>query len=350
MRILIDIGHPGHVHYFKNFINIMQEKGHDVLVTARDKEVTLDLLSKLKVQVLNRGKGGSGFIGKIVYLLKGDWFLIKAALKYKPDLFMSFGSTYAAHAAVVVGKPHIAYDDTEHAKFEHLLYVPFTDKIVTGTSFKKDFGSKKHIRIKSNIKLAYLHPSYFTPSSKVLAKYQIDSSKPFFILRFVSWGASHDFGYQGIAMVGKNNLVEKLSQYGKLYISSESELPDHLKPFQLKIDPSDLHDILAYATFFIGEGTTTATEAALLGTPSIIISKLAKLCGSLIEFEAYGILSNYDSLEEAMPEIDKKLQNLTKAKETQKDKLNAMLAEYEDITAYMVSLAEQYDPKKILVL
>lgn len=119
MRILIDIGHPGHVHYFKNFIKLMDGKGHKILVTARDKDVTLDLLNKLDIQIWNRGKGGSGIIGKIIYLIKGDWFLIKTALKFKPDLFMSFGSTYAAHAATVIRKPHIAYDDTEHAKFKH---------------------------------------------------------------------------------------------------------------------------------------------------------------------------------------------------------------------------------------
>ena len=46
MRILIDIGHPAHVHYFKNFIWQMQKKGHEFMITARDKEVALNLLDK----------------------------------------------------------------------------------------------------------------------------------------------------------------------------------------------------------------------------------------------------------------------------------------------------------------
>ena len=44
MKVLIDIGHPGHVHFFKNLIWILEKKGHEVLVTARGKEVTVDLL------------------------------------------------------------------------------------------------------------------------------------------------------------------------------------------------------------------------------------------------------------------------------------------------------------------
>ncbi len=39
MRILVDIGHPAHVHFFKNFIWEMEKRGHEFIVTARDKDV-----------------------------------------------------------------------------------------------------------------------------------------------------------------------------------------------------------------------------------------------------------------------------------------------------------------------
>ena len=44
MRIFIDIGHPAHVHYFKNFIWKMEEKGHTIFISARDKEVSFTSL------------------------------------------------------------------------------------------------------------------------------------------------------------------------------------------------------------------------------------------------------------------------------------------------------------------
>ena len=49
MRILIDIGHPAHVHYFKNFNVQMKSKGHTILFVARDKEVTIELLKINKI-------------------------------------------------------------------------------------------------------------------------------------------------------------------------------------------------------------------------------------------------------------------------------------------------------------
>ncbi len=68
MKIHLDIGHPAHVHYFRNFIKIMTEKGHTFSVTARDKEVTFTLLDKYKIPYTSRGKGKTGFIGKVSYI------------------------------------------------------------------------------------------------------------------------------------------------------------------------------------------------------------------------------------------------------------------------------------------
>ncbi len=43
MRILIEITHPAHVHFFRNAIDIWKSQGHEVAVTARDKEIVLEL-------------------------------------------------------------------------------------------------------------------------------------------------------------------------------------------------------------------------------------------------------------------------------------------------------------------
>ena len=48
MKILIDIGHPAHVHYFKHFIWTMREKGHTIYITSRNKEVAFSLLEYYK--------------------------------------------------------------------------------------------------------------------------------------------------------------------------------------------------------------------------------------------------------------------------------------------------------------
>ena len=69
MRIIIDIGHPAHVHYFKNLIKILKSNGNKILVIARDKEVTFDLLNAYKIDYLSRGNGGSSYFGKGISLI-----------------------------------------------------------------------------------------------------------------------------------------------------------------------------------------------------------------------------------------------------------------------------------------
>ena len=44
MRVLIDIVHPGHVHFYRHLIRGLTDRDHAVKVVARDKDVTYSLL------------------------------------------------------------------------------------------------------------------------------------------------------------------------------------------------------------------------------------------------------------------------------------------------------------------
>ena len=57
MKILIDLGHPAHIHYFRNFMKIMQAKGHEFAFVARDKEVLQTLLLNYNIKYTSRGRG-----------------------------------------------------------------------------------------------------------------------------------------------------------------------------------------------------------------------------------------------------------------------------------------------------
>ena len=46
MNILFDINHPAHIHLFKHAINKLKESGHNVVITSRDKDITVDLLDR----------------------------------------------------------------------------------------------------------------------------------------------------------------------------------------------------------------------------------------------------------------------------------------------------------------
>ena len=106
MRILIDIGHPAHVHYFRNFIKIMEGKGHEFLVVARDRQYVFDLLKAYGIKYVSRGKGGSGALGKLFYLKIASIKQYFIAEKFRPDLFLDFGTIYSGFASMMLRKPH----------------------------------------------------------------------------------------------------------------------------------------------------------------------------------------------------------------------------------------------------
>ena len=56
MNILIDIGHPAHVHVTKHFAHEMEAKGHCVLFTCRQKEFIIQLLEAEGFQYVSFGK------------------------------------------------------------------------------------------------------------------------------------------------------------------------------------------------------------------------------------------------------------------------------------------------------
>ena len=338
MRILLDIGHPAHVHYFRHFIRIMESKGHLFFITARNKEVTFDLLNKYKIPFISRGSGKTGLIGKIVYIFQGNWIILKAALKFKPDLFLSFGSTYPAHVAFLLRKPHITFDDTEHAVLEHIMCFPFSSTILTPESYSKNLG-KKQIRFSGFIELCSLHPKYYKADISVLENLGLSIGDKFVLLRFVSWNASHDFQIKGIDNSTKIKLVDEFSKYMKVFISSEGDLPAKLEKYRLPISPEKIHDVLSLATLYIGEGATMASECAILGTPAIYVNELN--AGTLKEQAHYGLLLNLRNSDNLIEEAIN-LIHRNNIKEEWQERREKMLKEKIDVTAFMVWFVENY--------
>ena len=60
MKVLVDIIHPAHVHFFRNAISELQKKGHEVAVTARKKDVTIDLLENYGIPFTCLSEVGKG--------------------------------------------------------------------------------------------------------------------------------------------------------------------------------------------------------------------------------------------------------------------------------------------------
>lgn len=337
MKILIDIGHPAHVHLFKNFAQEMIKNGNEVLFTCREKEFEIFLLNKYGFCFSSFGKKYKTNVTKLYGLVKFDIKEFLRGLKFKPDIFLSHGSIYAAHASFLLRKPHISFEDT--GNWEQVkLYLPFTSCILTSDVFPYDYGNKQ-IRIKSHHEIAYLHPKRFKPDEAFRKEIGLDLKDEFVILRFVAWNATHDSGQYGISERNKIQLIEKLSEQYKVMISTEYSLPSKLEKYRITFEPHKIHDALYHARMFIGEGTTMAMEAAILGTPSVYINTLQY--SNVEDMERYGLLYNLKNSKDSV----KKILDLIMEKDLKinsSNKKHVMLSNKIELTAFMVWFVENW--------
>ncbi len=339
MRILIDIGHPGHVHFFKHFIWEMEKRGDEILLTARDKEVAIQLLNLYKFDYLKIGSPKTGSIHLIREWIERDFKILQAARNFRPDILLGIGNPSIAHVATVVRKPAIIFTDTEHARFGNSITFPFASSICTPSCYRDDIGQKQ-IRYNGYHELAYLHPNQFAPNPAVLAELGLAEGDPFIIVRFVSWQASHDVGHHGIR--DKVGLVKALEQYGRVIITSEGVLPPELEEYRMRVSPEKLHDLLYYATLYVGEGATTASECAVLGTPSIYVSSLVGTMGNFIELEEnYGLMYSFTDGNAALSKAIEILKD-SSSKEQWRGKQKRLLEDKIDVTAFMIWFVESY--------
>ena len=330
MNILIDINHPAHVHYFKNLYRKLKQSDNKVVVVTRNKEIEEELLTALDIPFIRRGAGAKSLLGKFFYHLYAVIFIYTIIKKHKIDKVISFMHPYAAQAAYLAGIKSCIYSDTEHAKLHHKFTVPFASKILTPYCYRNNLG-KNHVTFKGFMELSYLHPNYFKPNKKVLDSLSYDHKKPITIVRFVSWGAVHDLGYKGLSKADKIKLVKTVSEFSNVFVSSEGDLPDEIKEFNLIINKIMIHELLANSDLFIGESATMASESAILGTPAIYINKLN--LGYLEELEnKYNMVYNFNEHIETIDDVIKVASDVIKQK---MDHHNSIIDDCIDVTEYM---------------
>jgi predicted glycosyltransferase len=343
LRVLIDVGHPAHVHFFKNTIWSLEKKGHKVMVVSRDKDVVLELLKAYKIPHTVLSKVKPGKVHLLEELFIREYKLLKIAKRFDPDVLMGILSPNVAQIAWILRKKSIIFNDTEHAVLVQKITYPFCDIICTPSCYLK-YEGKKQIHYSGYHELAYLHPSYFNPHNEIIKELGVEVGEPFIILRFITWEAHHDVGQRGIE--NKLRLVQELEKFGKVFITSEGPLAEEFKRYKIRVTSEKIHHLLYYAALYVGEGATMAVESAILGTPSIYVSTLAGTMGNFSELEEnYGLLFNYSDSEAALAKALELLKN-PELKKTWSLKRAALLRDKIDVTEFTVKLIESLPVKK----
>jgi hypothetical protein len=345
MKVLIDIGHPGHVHLFRNFYKIFCKNDNVPLITVRNIVSARKLLELYNLPYIEFGNKSDSICGKLFNQIKYDFRLRNIIDENKIDLAIGSSITIA-HASRLAGCKSIVFDDDDDdvqplmTKFGH----PFANLIISPNVLTGKRKNKKTIYYAGYHELAYLHPKRFIPDSSVLKEAGLSVNEKFFILRFNSFKAHHDIGVHGLSIENKRKLIHILSDFGKVFITTEREIDDEFGQYKISISPHKIHSFLAHSTLFVGDSQTMTSEAAVLGVPSIRSNSFVGRISYLEEEEhKYGLTFGFrpDQSDKMFEKIFELLNN-PKLKEEWQDKRNKLLSDKIDVTEFYVWFVGNY--------
>ena len=343
MNILMDINHPAHVHLLRNVYTLLKEHGNKVLVVVKEIPSAMKLLDLYGIPYTNIGKKDDAIMKKGLDQLVYDRRILKLVHDNKIEIGVGT-SINIAHVSKISKMKSVVLDDDDDeveplfVKFCH----PFADSILSplGTPRK----SKKAIYVHSYHELSYLHPNHFKPDLKVLDEAGIKNGEPYFVLRFNAFKAHHDVGVVGLTIENKRRLVDYLASKGRVFITTERDIDDEFKPYQLKVSPEKIHSLIYYATMFIGDSQTMTSEAAVLGTPAIRCNTFVGRIHCMEEKEftynlTYGFLPEQS---DAMFRKIDELLSMPNLKEEWQVRRNKMLSEKIDYAEFLTWFIENY--------
>ena len=250
MKILIDINHPAHVHYFRNFIKVMESKGHQFCVINRDSKMINQLLDIYGIEhtIRNKRPEKKGTIASLMNLIRMILWCIRKSLAFHPDMYMGFASSACAVTSRLFGKPSVLIDDTEHNAMNHKIYMPTCSAVLTPFYFKKDLGNKeKQIRFNAYVEQLYLHSAYYHKKEDVLEELNV-KPKEYVLIRYIAYDAHHDLKAHPLSEEAKKEIVKETEKHYRVFVSLEKGVKDPFyDKYALKISPEKMHDLEAHA-------------------------------------------------------------------------------------------------------
>ena len=342
---MFGMGHPAHFHLFKHTIKNLQEKGIKVSVVISEKDILENLLidhgmDYVKIAVR---KNKEGFWGKGRKVIESSIKLKEIVEDFNPQLLvgtltqLSFVGKNLKIPVLFFGE-----DDITYTWMQCLITYPFVNNIVAPDKTKVGIFRNKKISYPGYQKLAYLHPQVFQPDAALIP--EINTNETYTIIRLVSLTAYHDVNVGGIGSELLDQIISKLSKFGKVYITSEKKLPVHLMKYTLPVETANIHHALAFASLFVGDSQSMCVEAAMLGVPSLKFNDFAGRISILEDLEKkYQLTCGFKTSEgeELLSKIEE-IFTTRDSKSIYQERRKSMLMDKIDVTSFYVWLIENY--------
>ncbi|MEM3641072.1 MAG: DUF354 domain-containing protein, partial [Candidatus Bathyarchaeia archaeon] len=264
MRIWYDACTGKHVRYGVAIAKRLRALGHEVILTTRKHPDTLPLAEFLKEKFIVVGRyDPKSLLTRLKEGTRRQLLFCKIFEKNNFDVAISHGSVDQCRVAFGLGKSIICTLDTPYAEAVHRLTLPLADYIIASKAIPKK--SLQAYNVKGEI-ISFDGVDEVAWIKNFKPKIQYDFGKPLIVVRQLEEKAAYIKEKQDMIL-----LARKLMKLGNVIFLSRY----HRKKIRGLIVPKEFIDsasLVAQADLFVGVGGTITREAALQGTPAIIVN------------------------------------------------------------------------------
>lgn len=265
MRVWYDACTGKHVRYGVAVAKHLKDIGHEVELTTREHPDTLPMLTYLNEKFITIGKyNPESLLTRLKEGIKRQLLFCQLFQKSActPDIAISHCSVDQCRVAFGLGIPIIVTIDTPYADAVNRLTLPIADYIVASKAIPKQVLDNYNVKAKI-MQFDGADEVAWIKGFKSRAKY--DFGKPLIVIRQVEEKAAYTN-----AKVDMLALAKKLTRLGTVVFLSRYNR-ERIKDLIVPKGFVDSASLMAEADLFVGVGGTITREAALQGTPAIIV-------------------------------------------------------------------------------
>jgi hypothetical protein len=307
MRVWIDITNSPHVLFFRPLLQLLEQEGHEVEVTARAYAQTLELLELHGIEhhVVGPPHGGAGALGKARALVGRLPALRRFARSRRFDLALAHGSHEAMLVARSLGIPGATAHDYEFANLQHQLGLRAARRVVFPDAVPAERLARFGVRPPKLLQYPGLEEEYyladFEPDRSVLEG--IDPAQVLAVVRTppdVSLYHRH-----GNALFG--GVLDRLGRDASVHAivlprTEEQRMAIRglgLPSLHVPEHAVDAQSLVAFADLVVSAGGTMNREAVALGTPvhTTFAGRLGAVDEALIRANRLRLLTSPAQLE-----------------------------------------------------
>lgn len=269
MKIWYDACTGKHVRYGTAIARRLRKLGHELVFTTREHPDTIALAKLLGEKPVIVGKWGpASLLTRVEESASRMLCFAKMFIDDPPEAAVCHQSVELCRVAFGLGIPLVVTADTPHAEAVNRLTLPLASTVLVSEAIPKalfsKFGAQNIVQFRGVDEVAW------TKSSKPGRAFRF--KRPMIVVRQIESQSAYALG-RGDTTIA---VARKLSSLGTVvFLARYGKLKD--EKLVVMDEFADSVSLAAQADLVVSVGGTIAREAALQGTPSIVMSEFGRI-------------------------------------------------------------------------